>query len=43
MLAQQALGYDVGGWNFHIKREPVHHIVVMGAAKPARPVLGVLR
>jgi hypothetical protein len=51
MLAQQASGYDVGGRNFHIKRELVHHIVVLSAAKPARPVseparavlLGVLR
>ena len=38
MLAQKASGYDVSGRNFHIKREPVYHIAVLGASKPARPV-----
>jgi hypothetical protein len=38
-LAQQALGYDVGGWNFQIKMEPMHRIAALEAAKPARPIL----
>ena len=39
MLAQQASGYDIGGRNFHIKLEPMHHIATLEAAKPARPVV----
>ena len=38
MWAQQASGYNVTGRNFHIKREPMHRIAVLEAAKPARPV-----
>jgi hypothetical protein len=37
MLAQQASGYDVGGQNFHIKREPMHYIIASGSAKQAKP------
>ena len=33
MWAQQASGYDVGGWNFHIKREPIRRIVVSGGCQ----------
>jgi len=39
MLAQQASGYDIGGRNFHIKREPMRRIAILEAAKPARLVL----
>ena len=39
MLAQQASGYDIGGWNFHIKREPMHYIATSRSTKLARPVL----
>ena len=33
MWAQQASGYDVGGWNFHIKMEPMLRIAVLEVAK----------
>jgi hypothetical protein len=37
MGAQQASGYDVGGRNFHIKREVMHRIAILEVAKLARP------
>jgi hypothetical protein len=39
MWAQQVLGYDVSGWNFLIKRDPIRRIAILEAAKPARLVL----
>ena len=39
MWAQQASGYNVGGRNFHIKREPMCRIAILEPAKLARPVL----
>jgi len=39
MWAQQASCYDIGGRNFHIKREPMRRISFLEAAKPAMPVL----